>query len=167
MTEADDWNRVERKLHSLAESFTGRVMQKSLTELGVAAKKDIDGVLRGTLGDQSMSHWTRSKPIALTTRFDLVGDSGLVIHPGRRETGPWRVLEEGRKAHTKGDITVSPGRPKKDGTLGKPRKRKSKRTGGATAGKGTWSAAAAVVEEKSPARMARIVNEKIRSQFGI
>ena len=165
MSEAEDWNRVERKLDNLAESFTGRVMQKSLTELGVEAKRDIAGVLTGAIGDQSMSHWWRGKPIELKTRFDLIGDSGLVIHPGRKETGPWRVLEDGRKAQSKGDITVYPGRPKVDGTLGAPRKRKSKRTGRATTGKGTWSAAAAVVEAKSPARMARIVREKIADQF--
>ena len=90
---------------------------------------------------------------------------GLTLHREPRSAGPWRVAEDGRKAHAAGDVTVYPGRPKKDGTLGKPRRYKHK-GGGATKGKGTWSDVEVEVLAKTPQRAQEAIQSELLKLWG-
>jgi hypothetical protein len=142
---ADDFSALARKVDRLATEFSDRAIADLNKRVGMETKKDVDAAVKGDLGDLSMSNWRRGKPIQVTGRFDIDGDS-LVISPAARSRGPMRVLEDGRRA----------------GTARGTRRRRS-RPVSATAGKSTWSDAVQIMEREVPGRIAKQVNKAIRS----
>jgi len=117
---ASDLARFAVKLDRVAKDLTDA---KLLQAVGMEGKKIATKALKSDLGDTSMSNWRRGKPINLTPRFDIT-DSVVEIGPAKRAKGPWRVLEEGRKAGTS------------RGT-----KKRASRPVSASRGKGTWTSA--------------------------
>lgn len=142
-----------RTLDGMAAALGGEDLKTILTTVGVEAKKDAaeavqrEGSRKGSLADQSMSHWRRGNPFELTARFDIDGGTATVA-PERRLRGPWRVLEDGR-AHGSATDLVLVGRARKDGTR---RARSRGRNQGRTAAKNTWSDATELMEKRTPKR---------------
>lgn len=138
------------KLDRLAGDLQGKVLRDMRDAVAKGAVKDAAKALTADIGDQSMSHWPRRNPFTLSAETKNVSDGVVEVLPARRARGPWRVLESGRQAHTKGDRRASYRTSKK---TGKPLKgRLVKRSGGATRGKGTWSEATAVMARETPKR---------------
>ena len=159
---ADTFESYSRRLDKLNRSLSGPDMEKLLATVGMAAKKDAAEAVAGDLGDHSMSHWRRGSPIQIEARFDVKSDSEVEVMPSPRSRGPWRVLEEGRKPGGAFDL-VQVGRRRKDGT------RRGKSRGhnqGATAGKGTWSDALAIMDAKTPGRVQDEIENHLRRAFG-
>jgi hypothetical protein len=142
---ADDFSALARKVDRLATEFSDRAIADLNKRVGMETKKDVDAAVKGDLGDLSMSNWRRGKPIQVTGRFDVEGDS-LIISPAARSRGPMRVLEDGRRA----------GRSR--GT-----RRRASRPVSASRGKSTWSDAVRIMEREVPGRIAKQVNKAIRS----
>lgn len=149
----DDFAAFNRKLDVLRDQLDGKQLQSSLEAVAKAAKDDAAEAVRGDLGDQSMSHWRRGNPFQIAARYDFPSDHEIEVKPTPRTRGPWRVLEEGRKAGGAFDL-VQVGRARKDGT----RRAKSRgRNQGGTGGKSTWSDAEALMDKRTPARVDRFV----------
>jgi hypothetical protein len=156
VTASPGFDALGRKINQLQREMSGEAAQAAMTKIGVAAKKDAVKAVKADLGDETMSGWWRAtarrptrKPIPIVTAFDVVGDTLLEITPRGSAKGPWRVLEEGRKASSKGD-TYTYTRRRKTKTKGitvSTSTRKRKRNSGTTPPKHTWSEA--VVEIKS------------------
>jgi hypothetical protein len=91
-----------------------------------------------------MSNWRRGKPIQVTGRFDVDGDS-LIISPAARARGPMRVLEDGRRAG-----------------VARARRGRAGRRVSSSRGKSTWSDAVSIMEREVPERIAKQVNKAIR-----
>lgn len=144
----DSLSGLSRRLDRLADDLGGKALRDMLHAVGKAAKDDVAHAARGDIGDLSMSNWRRGRPIQITARYELVGDSGLEVLPAKRAAGPVRVLESGRKA---GQSRARRGR--------------SSRRVSATAGKGTWTAATERVERLSPARIKPELTKAIARQF--
>jgi hypothetical protein len=142
---ADDFSALARKIDKLSTEFSDRAIADLNKRVGMETKKDVDAAVRGDLGDLSMSNWRRGRPIQVTGRFDVEGDS-LVISPAARSRGPMRVLEDGRRAGTA------------RGRRGRPGRRVS-----SSRGKSTWSDAVQIMEREVPGRIAKQVNKAIRS----
>ena len=158
---ADDFVTVAAKFDKFADDLAGRTLSEALGKLGQAAKKDADEAVRGDLGDLSMSGWWRRKPIQIQARYDVVSDHEVEVGPARRAAGPWRVLEEGRRGGGSFDMVLV-GRARKDGTR---RGRSRGRNVGATAGKGTWSDAERLIEDRTPKRVEAAVSSALRRRF--
>jgi hypothetical protein len=153
---------LERKLGQLHKEMSGEAARKALVRVGVDAKKDALQALKADLGDTSMSGWWKPtakrpnrKPIEIATAFNVVGDTELQIVPRGASAGPWRVLEEGRKASSKGDTyTYSKRRfTKSKGVVVSDYTRRRKRNSGSTPAKNTWSEAAELMIERTPKRV--------------
>ena len=137
-----DLARFALKLDKVAKDLTDA---KLLQSVGMEGKKIGTGALRNDIGDTSMSNWRRGRPINLATRFDVVSDSAVEIGPGKRAAGPWRVLEEGRRAGVS--------------------KKRSRRPVSASAGKGTWSDATRQMETELPNVARDHVTKVLRKHF--
>lgn len=142
---------LARKLGQLEKEMSGEAAQQAMTKIGVEAKKEAVKAVREDLGDESMSGWWKPtqkrptrKPIPIVTQFDVIGDSVIEIVPRGSAKGPWRVLEEGRKAGTAGEFRDFTKRQKrKDGSVVlKQGRRRYKRNVGASPPKRTWTEAA-------------------------
>lgn len=82
------------RLDALADALTGPQMEAVMTELGVAAKKDMDAAVRADLGgDNRFSGWSRAP---LVTGFEHTGYAAITLAP--RNNGPFQVAEQGRMA---------------------------------------------------------------------
>jgi hypothetical protein len=141
---ADDLSAFARKMDRLATEFGDRAIADLNKRVGMETKKDVDAAVRGDLGDLSMSNWRRGRPIQVSGRFDVEGDS-LIISPAARARGPMRVLEDGRRA----------------GQSRGTRRRASRRVS-SSRGKSTWSDAVRIMERGVPGRIAKQVNRAIR-----
>ncbi len=126
---AGSFAQFSRKLGAVARDVSDK---SALTRLGVAAKADAAEAVKGDLGDLSMSNWRRGKPIQIGARFDVKGTT-VDVMATPRSRGPWRVLESGRSA----GVSKRRGRPVS-----------------ASAGKGTWSDAVKLMEDRTPKRAA-------------
>lgn len=133
-----------------------------LDAIGKAAKQDAAEAVRSDLGDMSMSHWWRGRPIEIQARYDVRSDHEVDLAPTPRSRGPWRVLEDGRRAGGAFDL-VQVGRRRKDGTR---RGRSRGRNQGATSGKSTWSDASRLMEQRTPQRVQDEHVKALRSAFG-
>jgi hypothetical protein len=142
---ADDFSALARKMDRLATEFGDRAIADLNKRVGMETKGDVNEAVQGDLGDLSMSNWRRGRPIQVTGRFDVEGDS-LIISPAARAIGPMRVLEDGRRAGTA------------RGRRGRPGRRVS-----SSRGKSTWSDAVRIMEREVPGRIAKQVNKAIRS----
>ena len=146
---ADDLRGFARKLDAMAESISGPALKRTLDKVGAKGKQEVSTAVTATLGDQSMSNWRRGRPIQITGRYNVVGDSIVEILPSARAAGPMRVLNEGRKAG------VSKGRR---GRAGRPVS--------ATAGKHTWDHAATAMGKSLPRVVEDAVRDSLRNLFG-
>lgn len=144
--------------------MSGEAAKRSLTKIGVDAKGDALEAVKADLGDNSMSGWWRPsarrpsrKPIPVVTAFSVVSDTELQIIPRGSSAGPWRVLEEGRKASAKGDeYSYSKRRTTKArGAFTATYTRNRKRNSGSTPAKRTWTEAVRLMQERTPARVHR------------
>ena len=146
---ADTFATYADKLSKLEKALSGPEAEKLLHAVGKAAKADATEAVQADLGDRSMSHWRRGSPIELAARYDVKSDSEVEVLPTPRSRGPWRVMEDGRRAGSAYDL-VQVGKRRKDGTRrGKSRGRNS----GATQGKNTWTEASALMEQRTPERV--------------
>lgn len=136
----DDFAAFNRKLDRFRDQLDGRQLQAALDAIGKAAKEDAAEAVRSDLGDQSMSHWRRSRPIQIVARYDFPSDHEISVTPAPRARGPFTVLEEGRRAG------VSKGRR---GRAGRPVS--------ASTGKQTWTEAAALMDRRTPDRVDKYV----------
>jgi len=149
---------LSKRIDMLAREMGGKGQQARLKRVGVLSKQDVDAAVRADLGDLSMSGWRRGNPHEITGRFDLAGDSAVVMSPSKRGRGPMRVLEQGRNQGNAGGM-AGPGvsadgttRRTKSGAVRKVRARQSRRWNGTTRGRGTWSDATEIMTREMPKR---------------
>lgn len=113
---------LSRKIDSMVAELDGRqAWTKLLAAARYANEHGIPPVLNAdTGGDGRMSNWWREgsgrkrnrSPIPIVTIVRSVGRFQVSVEPAARSRGPWRVLEEGRKANSKG-VTYVKGHAKK------------------------------------------------------
>jgi len=144
---------LKHRLVLVERQQAGAALAARLKAVGMQTKPDIAAAVRSTLGDQSMSHWRRAKPIPIEGAFNVSG-SVLEMVPTNMAKGPMRVLQDGRQAHTAGSRRNSGTRVNKAGERVQ-KTRKVSRTSGATAGKGTWTVAADVMKREMGGRYER------------
>jgi hypothetical protein len=137
---ADDLAGFARKMGKLGDELSGAALKRIATSVVVEAKKDADKAVRADLGDTSMSGWRRGRPIPIQARFDVKNESQVEVLPSPRSRGPWRVLNDGRKAGTS----------------------RRRRRSGSTRGKNTWDEAAREIERRTPERVSKEVNQAVR-----
>ena len=157
---------LERRVGQLAAEFDGTNGRKRLGVVAKQTAKDVDEAVRADLGDQSMSGWRRGAPIQVTGVADVVSDTEIRVSPQRRAVGPMRVLEQGRQSYATGDRRASGSYVSKKTGERKTRTRKVKRNTKATAGKGTWSDAVALMQARVGKRVDDQVHEAIRRHIG-
>ena len=159
-----DVARVQRRIAKFTDELAGKPMADRLKALGRELQRDAAEAVRetpakaGTLSDLSMSGWHRGRPVKLATRVTPRsgdGKSSVLVTPDRT-AGLWRVLESGRQGYAKGDRRTA-GVTRK----GNVRRRRVRRTTGATEGKRTWSRAS----DKMMARSRRELTPKITKVF--
>lgn len=161
---ATGFDTLQRKLGQLEKEMSGAAATKALNAIGVDAKKDALEALKKDISDGTMSGWWRPtakrpnrKPIPIVTAFTVTGDTELTIAPRGSSAGPWRVLEEGRKASSAGESYSYKKRrtTKARGTFTAEYSKKRKRNSGSTPAKHTWSEAAELIIKRTPARVHR------------
>jgi hypothetical protein len=159
---ADSFQSYAKRLSKIEAALDGPDKAKLLRELGQKAKdEDTPKAVEGDLGDRSMSNWWRGRELEVASRYELVNQHAVDLLPTKRSRGPWRVLEEGRKAGGAFDL-VQVGKRRKDGT----RRGKSRgRNQGATQGKQTWSDAEALMAKNTPERVAEAYDAILRDAF--
>lgn len=163
---AQDFAAFARKLDGFSKELDGTAAKKRLERVAMQTKKDVEEAVRGDLGDLSMSGWTRKKPIEVKGRFGVKSDTEFEVTPDRRSRGPMRVLEEGRQARTAGDSRRKGSYTSKKTGITKDRYARVKRNIGATDGKGTWSDAVKLMEQRVAERINREVVASLRRHFG-
>jgi hypothetical protein len=152
MANGADLRLLAADLRDLAERFSDAKVADMLVEIGKASTPDIDKAVSGDIGDQSMSNWWRGKPVPIVGDYK-VAHRTLTMQFARTSAGPGRVLESGRSAHAAGGTRNSGTyRSKRTGEV-RQKTRKVKRTSGATRGKGTWTDAVRILEQKVPDRI--------------
>ena len=166
---ADTFASFSRKIDDFKDDLDGSKLQKKLEQIGKESKEDAAKAVRaesskkGSLADESMSNWRRGNPFKITARYDIKSDHEIEVTPTPRSSGPWRVLEDGRKGGAATDLVLV-GRVRKSGT----RRAKSRgRNQGGTAGKSTWSDAVAIMERETPKRVDRYVVEAAIRKAGV
>ena len=147
-----DFAKVARKSQAFADEMSGKALERRLTRVGVVGQREVTQAVRGTIGDTSMSGWTRRSPIQVRPRF-TVKAGAVTVRPGRA-AGPMRVLESGRQAATSGGFREYE-TTRRDGSVAT-RRRKVKRNVGAMAGKGVWSKAQRGMGRAMPREMHRL-----------
>jgi hypothetical protein len=162
---ASDFRALEKKLDGVAAEFDGRARKSRLEAIGKLCEKDVEQAVQGDLGDLSMSGWRRKAPIDVVGHSEISTsvDFGIFVSPAvkggawRKGLGLMRVLQDGRKAYSKGD--------KKDGAV-VAKNRKVKRTTGATKGKDTWDDAVKLIDENIGKRIhTGIVQDTLNRYF--
>ena len=168
-----------KKIDRVAAELDGTAARKRLTRVAVDTKKDVDEAVRADLGDQSMSGWRRKKPLQINGRFDIKSDSSFEVNPVARGRGPMRVLEQGRNQGGAGGFH-GPGIVRKatethqagetvrtaKGRVRKVRAYKAKRWNGRTQGKGTWTDAVRLMQDRVPGRVARRFHDDLSKILG-
>jgi hypothetical protein len=162
-----------KKIDRVAAELDGTAARKRITRVAVDTKKDVDEAVRDDLGDQSMSGWRRGKPFDIKGRFDIKSDAEFEVNPVPRGRGPMRVLEQGRNQSGAGGFH-GPGIGRKtgetvrnaNGKIRKTRAYKAKRWNGRTEGKGTWTDAVKLMQDRVPGRVARRVHQDLSKILG-
>jgi hypothetical protein len=138
-----DLVKLHGRLDGFAAQYDGHGLDRKLQYLCLQAKTDAKEVVAPDAGgDLTLSNWWRPnspshpnrKRLTIGVRYDksTEGPNAYVITPTPRSKGPWRVLEDGRKASAAGDKSFYTSRS------GKVRARKSKGASASPA-KRTWS----------------------------
>jgi len=171
---ASDFRALEKKLDGVAAEFDGRARKSRLEAIGKLCEKDVDRPVQGDLGDLSMSGWRHKSPIDVVGHSEMATsvDFGIFVSPAvkggawRKGLGLMRVLQDGRKAYSKGDKRQSGWRVrKKDGAV-VAKNRKVKRNTGATKGKDTWDDAVKLIDENIGKRIhTGIVQDTLNRYF--
>lgn len=126
--------------------------------------KDATGVIRSRIGDTSMSHWTRKRPIDLTLKGKVISDHEFEVAPARNAAGPSKVLNQGRKAYGVGDRRLTGKVSKK---TGKPLARRAyKRAVHGHGGKHTWDDGRKLIEQRTAKRLHDDFVKVLRREFG-
>ena len=170
MNEAHD---LAAELRALAAAVSGPALRAAMTRVGVEAKKDVTEAARRDLGpDAAFSGWrTRGasrRAMALSSGFEQPSDSSLVLTP--RPTGPWRVAESGR-LRTSAPKARGAKRQRRVATYATPWGPRSFTSEnplriGPTAGKGTWTAAVRLVEDRSVERGVELIVDEVERMLG-
>lgn len=168
-----------KKIGRVSAELDGTAARKRLTRVAVDTKKDVDEAVKGDLGDQSMSGWRRGKPFDIKGRFDIKSDSSFEVNPVPRGRGPMRVLEQGRNQGgasgfhgpgivRKGGKGYGAGETVRNanGKVRKVRTYKTKRWNGRTEGKGTWTDAVRLMQNRVPGRIARRFHDDLSKILG-
>ena len=149
----------------LERTMSPQAIEKRLTRVGVQLKPvGLRGAATTKVGGDLMmtKGWSRAGPLALN--FKTSGES-LLMHRSGRSAGPWRVAEEGRAASAKGDrLYAGKRRSKKTGAV-TVRTKVAKRTSGATAGFGTWTATAAAFDQEAAKLVTKGNREAVAKAF--
>lgn len=150
-----------RKLELVAKELDGGTGRERMARVGKQTEGDVNDAVRGTLGDQSMSGWTRSNPATIAGASRVIGDGAVFVSAGKA-SGQMRVLQSGRNQGGFGG-PAAPGRTTRTRKGGGSyvTARKAKRWNGRTQGKGTWDAAADLMAERVPARVAKEVHRAL------
>ena len=169
---AQDFAAFTKKIDGVVKEFDGTAGTQRLKRVAMQTKKDVDEAVRHDLGDQSMSGWRRGNPIDIGGRFDLKSDHEIEMLPSKKAGGPMRVLEQGRNQGNAGGL-AGPGISKdgttkrtKAGKVAKVRARKGHRWNGRTQGKGTWSDAVKLMEQRVPGRVDDEVRKALAKHLG-
>lgn len=169
---AQDFAAFTKKIDGVVKEFDGTAGKQRLQRVAMQTKKDVDEAVRDDLGDQSMSGWRRGNPVQIKGRFDVKSDHEFDVLPDKRGSGPMRVLQDGRNQGNSGGL-AGPGiskdgttRRTKSGQVAKVRARKGKRWNGRTSGKGTWSDAVHLMEQRVPERVDKEVVKALRRHLG-
>lgn len=135
---ADDLAALGRKMDDLATAFTTGADGRRLTrDLGTHAERHVLDALDGDLPGRTYSNWGVTLGVTVT---ETQNEVTLRPTPG----GPWKVLDEGRKAGSKTD-------------------RNGRHTGwGPTQGKGTWRKSIGPIQREAPAQ----ADEAVRDVLG-
>lgn len=134
------------KLDRVAKDLTDA---KVLEAVGLKGKQLGTGEISAdTGGDARMSNWRRGRPMNLSARFDLVGESAVEIGPAKRARGPVKVLTFGRQ----------PG-------MSRGTRRRASRPVSASQGKGTWGRAVDSMERELPKVVQRHTVTTLRKHF--
>lgn len=152
---------LARKIDSMVAELDGRqAWSKLLAAAKYANKYGVPPVLNAdTGGDGLMSNWWREgsgrkknrRPIPIVTIVRSVGQFQVSVEPAARSRGPWRVLEEGRKANSGGSSYVKghikKGRVPKSLDLGNGMRlyRRTNRGASSSRPKYTWTKATAAM----------------------
>lgn len=141
---------LSSRLSKAGQDLSGSSMRRVASEVGVAAKRDMDEAARAaTGGDGVMSNWPRAR---LTSGFTIKGSSSLTLAP--KPLGAWKVLESGAAAHVvharKGRVLSTPFGPRPLVRIPH------------TRGKQAWSKGRRIVEQRTPERIAVIVGGQLR-----
>lgn len=164
MTTFEQFGRKLATLDARLLSPEGR--KRIALAVGKDAQGDIKDAVRGDLGDTSMSGWRRGSPIdASATRVTANGDGSVTVSPAGKSAGPMRVLESGRQAYTAGDSRTAGFRTRKRDGARVQKNRRVKRNVGATKGKGTWSDAEQLIDQRTPRRVYRETTKVLREVF--
>jgi hypothetical protein len=130
--------------------------------VGEQAKEDARRAVRNDIGDQSMSGWWPTKPIEPGARWKSQGDA-ILVTPQGRDRGPWRVLEDGRKAYRAGQFRSRGVRKLKGGAV--TRLALVAGTVGATKGKDTWTDATNLIAKDAPKKIAKAKVAAVRKAW--
>jgi len=155
-----------KKIERVTDELNGSAAKARLNKVALQTKPDVAEAVRGDLGDLSMSGWRRGKPFDITGRYDIKSDTEFEITPQRKGYGPMRVLEQGRQAYSAGDKRRKGTYKSKKTGLVTERFRAVKRKGGATQGKGTWSDAVGLMQDRVPARIAKQFHKDLSKILG-
>lgn len=124
----------------LAAVLNGPDLRRLTSSVALRAKRDAEHALDADLPGRKFTNW-RPK---LSVGYTVLDDTSATVRP--RPSGPWKVLNDGRKAGQKYS-----------------RKRGQNVGWGATVGKGTWTVdAAPVIRRETPGRVDKGVQDSIR-----
>jgi hypothetical protein len=155
-----------KKIERVADELNGEAARERLTRVAVKTKPDVAEAVKGDLGDTSMSGWRRGKPFDIGGRYEIKSDTEFEITPQRKGYGPMRVLEQGRQAYSAGDKRRKGSYKSKKTGLVTERFRAVKRNVGATQGKGTWSDAVGLMQDRVPNRIAKQFHKDLSKILG-
>lgn len=158
----DPAHRLAADLRALAAAASDEMLVRVAAEVGNAAAADVDDAVRGDIGDQSMSGWRRGRPIAIVGDAKPASKGSIDIIPARPAVGPMRVLQSGRQSYAAGSARASGTRVRKSDGAIVTKSRKIKRNVGATKGKGTWSDAERLIEQRSTQRAVEVLVKEVK-----
>lgn len=147
------------QLNRVADALDDKAWQPIV---GAQAKEDAKDAVRNDIGDQSMSGWPRSNPLHPQAEWKPDGD-GIVVRPTGRTRGPWRVLEDGRKAYRAGQFRSRGVRQLKGGAV--TRLALVSGTVGATQGKDTWTDATVLMSKDAPKKITKAKVAAVRKAW--
>jgi hypothetical protein len=163
---AQTFGAFAKKIERIADELNGSAAESRLTKVALQTKPDVADAVKGDLGDTSMSGWRRGKPFDVLGRYEIKSDSEFEITPQRKGYGPMRVLEQGRQAYSAGDKRRKGTYKSKKTGLVTERFRAVKRNVGATQGKGTWSDAVGLMQDRVPNRIAKQFHKDLSKILG-